>query len=72
MLEKLGKFWLNFNRKDGRKESYTNTGLHNSFNPCYFVIVLKAHYCGVRKIKISVKKEEMICKHDEQPTWDQK
>ena len=61
------RVWLN--RKKRRSERYTC--LHNSFNPCYFVIVLKAHDCGVRKFNVSVEEEKMVSQHDEQPTWDQ-
>ena len=45
--------------------------LHDSLNPSSLVIVLKADDGGVRNSEVSVKEEEMVGEHDEQPTRDQ-
>lgn len=42
--------------------------LHDSYNPSFFVMVVQSHDSGLREIKVSVEKVEVISKHDQQPT----
>lgn len=62
--------FLSLDTKDG-KEREGSTGLHNTFDPSSLVVVLVAHQCGVRPVEVIVKKEEVVAKHEQQPSRDQ-
>lgn len=45
--------------------------LTDSFNPSSLVDILNAHDRRFGGVPVSIKKEQMVCKHEHQPAWNQ-
>lgn len=67
-----GKVWkLGRRRRRWWRGSEWISYLHDPFHPSPFIVVLIANDCGVRKVDVPMEEEEMVSKHDQQPTWYQ-